>query len=282
MMNLCLVYLILSPCGATWSVDWLIARYRAGRSALRGGQRPAETGPRPQISAGFAIRLLQVQYCMMYMSAGLAKLKGESWWNGTAPWLCMTNPEFSPLHIDWFRQFLVWLCQDGNRPLWELYMNSTTVFTLFLEIGFPFLVWTRMRPVMVAGAVLLHFGIATNMGLIVFSLFMFALLLAWMPPEAVRRVFARPPSQLEKVRLRYGGQDPKQVKVAATAYALDVWEQVEFADRGHGGHRLRAGPTAGGHAGHDAADCLAAAHAGHRPPGPGHLRRRHDARRGRA
>jgi hypothetical protein len=230
MMNLCLVYLILSPCGEIWSVDWLIARFRAGQAALRRGESPTETGPRKLVSAGFALRLLQVQYCFMYMSAGLAKLKGESWWNGTATWLTMTNPEFSPLHIDWFRKFLVWLCQDGNRPLWELYMNATVAFTLLLEIGFPFLVWTRLRPVMVAGAILLHFGIAMNMGLIVFSLFMFALLLAWMPPEAVRRVFARPPSRLVPLQLRYDSHDPKQVKSAAVAYALDVWGQVQFAD----------------------------------------------------
>ena len=175
MMNLCMVYLILSPCGAVWSVDWLIARYRAGRAALRGGERPPDAGPRHLISAGFAIRLLQVHYCFMYMSAGLAKLKGEAWWNGTAPFSCMTNPEFCPLHMSYYRDLLVWLCQDSNRWLWEGYMSATTVFTLFTEIGFPFLVWTRMRPVMLTCAILLHTGIALNMGLVVFSLFMFIL-----------------------------------------------------------------------------------------------------------
>src|SRR5262249_34492620 len=133
MMNLCLFYLMLSPCGEVWSVDWLIARYRAGRAALRTGQRPTPGGPRKLVAANFAIRLLQVQYCFMYLSAGLSKLKGDSWWNGTAPWLCMTNPEFSPLHIDLFRRALVWLCQDENRLLWEVSMNVTTVFTLVIE-----------------------------------------------------------------------------------------------------------------------------------------------------
>ena len=42
---------------------------------------------------------------------------------------------------------------------------------------------------MVCGAILLHLGIALNMGLVVFSLFMFTLLLAWMPPRAIRRLF---------------------------------------------------------------------------------------------
>jgi hypothetical protein len=235
MMNLCLFYLMMAPCGATWSVDWFLARYRAGRDALRAGRRPETGGPRPLVSAGFVIRLVQVNYCLMYLSAGLSKLKGESWWSGIAPWYTMTNPEFSPLHIDFFRNFVRWLCQDENRRLWELYMNSTNVFTLVLEIGFPFLVWTRLRPVMVAGAVLLHTGIALNMGLIVFSLFMYTLMLAWMPPAAIRRVFARPPARLPHLQVRYTSREPRQVRAAALAHALDVWDQVDLTDRAAAG-----------------------------------------------
>jgi hypothetical protein len=248
MMNLCMVYLILSPCGELWSVDWLLARYRAGRAALRGGPRPADAGPRRSVSAGFAIRLLQVQYCFMYLSAGLSKLKGDSWWSGTATFLTMTNPEFSPLHIGLFRGFVVWLCKDNHRLLWELYMNATVIFTLVLEIGLPFLIWTRLRPVVLAGAILLHFGIALNMGLIVFSLFMFTLQLAWMPPGAIRRVFARPPSKLERARLRYSDDDPRQLRAAAAAYALDVWGQVDFDDRAARGRQEPAQLIAGGEA----------------------------------
>ena len=39
MMNLCLFYLMFAPCGATWSVDWLIRRYRTARKML--GAKPA-------------------------------------------------------------------------------------------------------------------------------------------------------------------------------------------------------------------------------------------------
>ncbi len=235
MMNLCLFYLMLAPCGATWSVDWLIARYRAGRDALRNGRPPADDGPRPLVSAGFIIRMLQIHYCLMYLSAGLSKLKGETWWSGVAPFLCMTNPEFSPLHLAWYRDLLHWLCLDQNRVLWELWMNTTNVFTLVLEIGFPFLVWTRLRPVMVGGAVLLHTGIALNMGLVVFSLFMFTLLLCWMTPAAVRGVFARPPARLQRLQLRYSSRDERQVRTAAAAHALDVWGQIDIVDRAAAG-----------------------------------------------
>jgi hypothetical protein len=232
MMNLCVFYLMFAPCGATWSVDWLINRYRAGREAIRAGRKPPiETAPRPMVSANVVIRLIQINYCLMYMSAGLAKLKGDSWWRGTAVWYTMTNPEFSPLHIGAFRTALIWLCQDENRWLWESYMNVMNIFTLTLEIGFPFLVWTRLRPIFVFGAILLHLGIALNMGLIMFSLFMFALLLAWMSPSAIRGVFARPPSRLPKVEVRFAGRDRRQLRAAAGVYAADVWNQVELTDR---------------------------------------------------
>lgn len=237
MMNLCLFYLMLAPCGATWSVDWLINRYRAGRDALAAGRKPpAETAPKPLVSANVVIRLIQINYCMMYMSAGLSKLKGDSWWRGTAVWYTMTNPEFSPLHIGAFRDFLIWLCQHDHRWMWETYMNVMNVFTLALEIGFPFLIWTRLRPVFVFGAILLHMGIALNMGLIVFSLFMLVLLLAWMTPAAVRTVFARPPARLPKLEVRFAGKDPRQRRAAAAVYAADVWQQAELADRRTDGH----------------------------------------------
>ncbi len=181
MMNLCLFYLMLAPCGAVWSVDAWLAR-----------RRGTYRGPVPSVSANFATRALQVQYCLMYLSAGLSKLKGQSWWSGTAPWYTMTNPEFSPLYIQPYVDFLSWLCQTENRWLWETYMSSIVVFTLVLEIGFPVLVWTRLRPIFIAGAILLHLGIAVYMGLIVFSLFMMVLQLCWMTPTAVKRVFGEP------------------------------------------------------------------------------------------
>jgi hypothetical protein len=68
-------------------------------------------------------------------------------------------------------------------------MSGGVVFTLAVEIAFPFLVWTRrLRWVMIVGAVLLHTGIALIMGLTGFSLIMLVLLLAFVPNESVRRL----------------------------------------------------------------------------------------------
>ena len=68
-------------------------------------------------------------------------------------------------------------------------MTSGAMFTLILEVGFPFLVWyRRLRWVMVTGAIMLHTGIALVMGLTGFSLMMLALLVAFIPPATVRQL----------------------------------------------------------------------------------------------
>ena len=60
--------------------------------------------------------------------------------------------------------------------------------TLFLELGFTFLVWNRRtRWFMVSCSVLFHTMIALLMGLVTFSLMMLALVLAFVPPEVVRQ-----------------------------------------------------------------------------------------------
>ena len=87
----------------------------------------------------------------------------------------------------------------------------------------------------------LHLGIALNMGLIVFSLFMFALLLgAWMPGSAVRRVFARPPARLPKVQVNYDGRSEKQLRAAATVAALETSVKYLAMDLGPENIRVNA------------------------------------------
>lgn len=181
MMNLCLTYLMFSPCGAKWSMDRWMERKRADAAGLK---LPPVA---PSVSAGFVLRVFQIQYCLMYFSAGLSKLKGESWWNGTALHLCMANPEFSPMHVGIYRDFMRWLC--SNRVAWELLSTGSAAFTLLTELALPYLVWTKMRPVMVAASLLLHTGIAILMGLSVFSLFMFTLVLCFVPADAMNWMF---------------------------------------------------------------------------------------------
>jgi len=183
MMNLALIYLMLSPCDAALSVDRWIARWWTARQAgLPMGPAPP---PTPSAWANFKLRLIQINFCIIYFASGSSKLQGQAWWNGSALWGCMANPEFAPLHLAAYASVVRWLTE--NRWAWEIVLTSGAVFTLALELGFPFLVWNRrLRPVMIVGAIMLHLGIAVVMGLVTFSLFMLCLLLAFVPGEAIR------------------------------------------------------------------------------------------------
>ena len=238
MQTILLTYLMIGPCGATLSLDALRKRYRAALATMGGGGRSVPwaeatlAGPQPSWLANFAIRMAQINFCFIYMSSGFSKLKGTTWWDHSASWLVMANPEFGLIRYQLYDSFLRVLVE--SRFLTALMAGGVTLFTLFTEIGFPFLVWTRMRPVMVMLSALLHFGIAVMMGLTVFGLYMYALLLAFFPAKLLRDRVAWAPGSGRKMTVRYDSRDPSAVRKAAIVRALDVAEQVTFVDTGTG------------------------------------------------
>jgi hypothetical protein len=188
MMNILLLYLMIGPSGAAMSVDRVLARCGWHWFALLGwGRFTAPATPEPLVSANLALRLMQVHYAIIYAAAGSAKLLGGAWWNGTALWWTAANYEFTALRYPIYAEALRWLC--AHRWLWELLFSGGVMYTLLLQLSFPFLVWLpRWRWLMVSGAVLLHTGIALMMGLTGFGLLMLALVLSFAPAEAVRRL----------------------------------------------------------------------------------------------
>jgi hypothetical protein len=190
-MNVVVLYLIIGPSGAALSVDRLLLRYwRTARALGRHLPAPSFLRPEPSISANFALRLLQVHVCFIYMASGLSKLLGPSWWNGTAVWGTMANYEFSPMHLKIYMTGLQQL--SAHRWMWELMITGATYFTLFFEVSFAFLVWNRrLGWIMVLFAVLLHIGIALFMGLVSFSMMMLTLVLSFVPAETIRQFLWR-------------------------------------------------------------------------------------------
>jgi hypothetical protein len=185
MMNVALLYLMIGPSGAAFSVDRLIAKRRVGDHSSP-DLRATACEPEPSVSANLALRLFQVHFCIIYMAAGLSKLLGSAWWNGTALWGTLANWEFTPLRFAVYADSLRWLCR--HRLLWEIVMSVGTFYTLILEISFPFLVWKpNLRGLMIIGAVLLHTTIALTMGLVNFGLLMLALVFAFVPAAVIHR-----------------------------------------------------------------------------------------------
>lgn len=170
------LYLAVGPCGACYSVDALLRR--------RAGERPINSS----VSANVAIRLLQLHMCVMYLFAGLSKLAGPAWWNGTALWGAFGNLEYQSLDMLWM----------ANYPR---LINALTLVTLAWEISYCFAVWPRLcRPIVITLAVPLHMGIAVCLGMITFGLAMLIGNLAFVAPALVRSLVDRrqPPRALPR------------------------------------------------------------------------------------
>jgi uncharacterized membrane protein YphA (DoxX/SURF4 family) len=160
------LYLAIGPSGHALSLDrWL---------AVRRGRGPSD-GPVPSAGANLALRLINVHMCVIYLFAGVSKLQGEAWWNGQAMWLAFANLEYQSLDMTW----LAW-----HPRLVEL----LTHVSILWEISFCVLIWrTRLRPLVLAGAVLLHVGIGACLGMWTFGLIMLVGCASFLPTEAVRQ-----------------------------------------------------------------------------------------------
>ena len=88
-----------------------------------------------------------------------------------------------------FDHFFTGLKPDLGAGYGDFTMTGGVVFTLFVEICFPYLVWLpRWRGVMLSAAVVLHLSIALFMGLVTFSLIMLTAVLAFVPYQNLRNV----------------------------------------------------------------------------------------------
>lgn len=231
MMNILLLYLMIGNCGAALSVDRLLARRRAARASLdrTGGFDDATkaflAAPPKSIAAGFALRLTQVHFCIIYMAAGMSKLKGASWWNTNAFWDTIANPEFTLIHFKWYEDLLRIMVQE--RLVYAGMAGFVVVFTFVMELGLPILVWTRLRPHFVVLGCLFHFGISLSMGLNMFGLLMMTLLLSYLPGCAIRSQL-RGAVDSPRGTVDYDPTKDEHLRAAANAAMADVDGQLQF------------------------------------------------------
>ena len=163
-LGLLLVPLVIGPAGARLSVDSLLF---AGRGAA------------PSVRAAIALRLLQVQLCIVYFFSGCGKLLGASWWEGMALWGAAANVQYRTLD----------LTRLARHPLLT---NAITLATLFWEVAYAALVWPRLtRPLVLAMAVAVHLGIGLAMGMMEFGLAMMVANLAFVPTAWFRALVFR-------------------------------------------------------------------------------------------
>lgn len=164
------LYLMLSPCGAALSLDQWRKRRRTGNTGA---------APQPGIAANVVLRLLQFHLCLIYLFSGLSKLSGGTWWNGTAVYTALMIPEATLLDMGWIAR---------HDWLWMPLSNAGSLATLAVELGFPILVWNRrLRPLVLACVIAMQVAFGFLLGLGAFQAAMFAALVAFLPPKALRR-----------------------------------------------------------------------------------------------
>ncbi len=158
-------YLAIGPAGARYSVDRL---WRM--------RRDAREEPAPSATANLALRLIQFHLCVMYLFAGLGKLKGDRWWDGTATWFTVANDAYRSMDMTWMANHLYLL-------------DFLTHMTVAWELSYCFLIWNRFaRPWLLAAAIGAHLFIAFGMGMQTFGWAMIFANLAFFSPTLIRRV----------------------------------------------------------------------------------------------
>lgn len=190
---LVLLLLAFSPAGQALAVGPLIRARREGRSlraALLGRPRPATIQ-----------RLLQVQVCLVYLFAGLHKMR-PAFLEGEVLhrilWQDLPTGDSGELlsHFVTSEQLAV-LFRTG----WVFQALAWT--TVALELLLPIALWFgRTRPVAVVAGVTFHLSIAFVMNIHVFSYGVIATYLLFLEPRTLEGIFDRVAS---RVRRRGGG-----------------------------------------------------------------------------
>ncbi len=121
------------------------------------------------------VRLLQIQLCVIYAYTGWEKLKGATWWDGSALWSVMGNSQLMLVDLSWLKDF-------------PIVIGVMTHTALLFEIYFPVLVWMKpLRKWVLLYGCLMHVGIAVLMGLFFFSGAMLSAYWVFVDADAIRR-----------------------------------------------------------------------------------------------
>jgi predicted DCC family thiol-disulfide oxidoreductase YuxK len=227
---LALYLAVTGASGQAVSLDRFWTRLRQARNAALSGSTQLGPGgwsrevvstaagsPPASISAGLALRLIQLHMVLIYGMAGLAKLQGPSWWNGTALWRTMATGEFVLLDFTFL-------------GAWPLLINFLTHAALAVELLYPVLIWVRMaRPLLLVGVFALHAGIAVmSPGLAEFALIMVAGNLAFVPGAWLRRLATG--ADQPELRVLYDGACPRCRSSMAALTAADPDQVIEPID----------------------------------------------------
>jgi hypothetical protein len=173
-LTMLLFYLCLAPSGAVFSLDQIIARYRARRSPDL--QVTLQKRGHDSLAANISLRMMQVHVCALYVMMGLTKLAGDPWWRGDAIWWLAASTESRWLDVTFLYRY-------------PLLINVWTHAVVAFELLFPILIWHRLiRPLLLCAGFAMWPLLAVVSGQISFCCIMLIANLCFVPPQAWRAV----------------------------------------------------------------------------------------------
>ena len=151
--TLLLFYLAFTNCQSCYTIKNLFSKLKTASAE----HNPNHWGD--QISSLF-FRLLQIQIFTIYMYTGFEKLKGTTWWDGTALWTVFVNPQFTGYDLVFLKSF-------------PLFFAIGTFVTIVFEVYFPVMVaFRKTRYLWLGMGILFHLQIGILLSLMSFSLVM--------------------------------------------------------------------------------------------------------------
>ncbi len=185
--------LMLSPCGAAYSVDsWLASRKRGTQAE--------------PIIIPWALRLIQIQISLVYTMAAVLKCGGDLWLNGSALHYVINNTEVTRFDLSFLSQYPVLI-------------NLMTYMALGMEFSLAFFLWFKAaRPLIIVIGIMLHAGITVTINIPIFAELMWIGYIAFLTPGEldaalraldVRRLFRPERSGVEVESRREPEPSPK-------------------------------------------------------------------------
>ncbi len=197
-------YMMLCPCGAAYSIDAL-------REARKRG-----TEAEPLITP-WALRLLQMQMCLVYFQSCVIKCDGATWMDGTATHYVLFNREFGFFNLEWL----------GAYPL---LVNGMTHVALLAEFALAFWLWFRpTRRWAILGGIVLHAGIRPVLNIPGFGELMCATYLAFLDPDETMAVVRALDPRAWAARLGLRRPNLEFLRGREGSIALPSWQQREHS-----------------------------------------------------
>jgi hypothetical protein len=157
------LYLVLTACGRRLSLDARRTRRksvsgpRALGSPLTRQLRDSRTTLVTAVH-NCGMFLIAAQVCLLYGSAGLYKVQGSTWGNGTALHYALNLELFRP-----------WPALSNFVDEHTLVTAIAGYLTVLLQVAFPFVLFGRLKYPVLIMLLGMHIGIAVLMGLPLFS-----------------------------------------------------------------------------------------------------------------